>query len=221
MRLIITDVTEMHGGNYCVAGWDHQAQRMIRPLPNGGNWTAGLLQQHGIAPGASIDVAPTGQQHSSSFPHRTEDTPIQISSIQRLNGNPVNWFTGAPPAFSNVSDAFAGHVAHNNVWRNIRQGVYVPVGTQIGSLGAIYLARNAIQFIEDFNKLKIVLDDGNACYKLAVSSLALKNAWRQGGLGAIQQALPTTHQFHIRLGLARAFGNPPEKCYLMVNGIHG
>ena len=78
-----------------------------------------------------------------------------------------------------------------------------------------------MQFVVEFDKLKAVLNDGNAPFKLAVSSVALKTAWRQGGLAAVQQALPVTQQFHIRLGLARAFDNPPEKCYLMVNGIHG
>lgn len=221
MRLLVTDVTEMHGGNYCVAGWDLQIQRMVRPLPNGANWTAGLLQQHSIVPGASIDVISTGQQHQSQFPHRTEDTPININSIQRVDAGPVNWFAGAPPVHGTVSAAFAGHVSHNSVWQNVRQGAFVTLGTQVGSLGAISLPRNAVQFVEEFDKLKIILDDGSARYKLAVSSFALKTAWRQGGLGAAEQALPATRQLHIRLGLARAFDNPPEKCYLMMNGIHG
>jgi hypothetical protein len=222
MLLIITDVTEMHGGNYCVAGWDPQAQRMVRPLPNGVNWTAGLLQQHGVVPGASIDVNPTGQQHLSTFPHRTEDTPVNRATIKHVNAGPINWFAaGAPLTYGTVSDAFAGHVAYNSIWNNVRQGVYVAVGTQVGSLAAIRLSRSAVQFVEEFDKLKAVLDDGSTRYKLAVSSLALKSAWRLGGLAAVQQALPMTQQFHIRLGLARAFDNPPVKCYLMVNGIHG
>ena len=222
MRLIITDVTEMHGGNYCVAGWNAQAQRMVRPLPNGANWTAKLLQQHGIVPGASIDVTPTGQHHASAFPHHTEDTLVDQATIHHVNGGPINWFAaGAPLTYGTVSGAFSGHVFHNSIWNNVLQGVYVPVGAQIGSLAAVRLPQTAVQFVEEFDKLKAVLNDGDAYYKLAVSSLALKTAWRQGGLAAVRQALPATPQFHIRLGLARAFGNPPDKCYLMVNGIHG
>jgi hypothetical protein len=38
MEILITDVTEMGGGNCCVAGWDVVAKRMVRPLPNGSNW---------------------------------------------------------------------------------------------------------------------------------------------------------------------------------------
>jgi hypothetical protein len=222
MRLVITDLTEMHGGNYCVAGWDPEAERMVRPLPNGANWTVGLLQQHGIAPGLPIDVVPTGQQHPSEFPHRTEDMPVDRESIQHANAGPINWFAAnAPLAYGTVSDAFAGRVAHNSIWNNVRQGVYIQIGTQVGSLSAVRLPRNAVQFVEEFDKLKVVLNDGSVRYKLAVSSVALKTAWRHGGIGAMRQALPGSQLFHIRLGLARAFDNPPEKCYLMVNGIHG
>lgn len=222
MRLLITDVTEMHGGNCCVAGWDAQAQRMVRPLPNGANWTAGLLQQHRVMPGATIDVTPTGQQHPGGFPHRTEDTHVDQATIQHVSAGPINWFAaGAPPTYRTVSAAFSGHIVYDRIWKSVRQGVYVPVGTQVGSLAAVQLPRTAVQFVEHFGKLKAILNDGNARFKLAVSSLMLKTAWRQGGLAAVQQALPATQKFHIRLGLARAFGDAPDKCYLMVNGIHG
>ncbi|TIS03481.1 MAG: hypothetical protein E5X13_05815, partial [Mesorhizobium sp.] len=215
MRLIITDVTEMHGGNYCVAGWEAQGQMMIRPLPNGANWTAGLLQQHSIVPGATIDVVPTGQQHLSVYPHRTEDTPINGAGIQLVNAGPINWFAaGAPTTHGTVAAAFGGQVTQNSIWQNIRQGVHVQVGTQVASLGAIRLPRNSVQFLEEFDKLKVVLNDGTARYKLPISSLGLKAAWRHGGIAAVQQALPPSAQFHVRLGLARAFGNPPDKCYM-------
>jgi hypothetical protein len=175
-----------------------------------------------VNPGALIEVVPTGLQHQSALPHQTEDTPVYLATIQHRNAGPINWFApGAPPTNGTVSGAFAGHLAHNSVWNNVRQGVYVPQGAQVGSLAAVRLRRNAVQFVEEFDKLKAILDDGVACYKLAVSSRALKIAWRQGGLAALHQVLPPTPQFHIRLGLARAFDNPPVKCYLMVNGIHG
>lgn len=222
MRLIITDVTEMGASKYCVAGWNARAQRMVRPLPNGANWTAGLRQRHGIVPGASVDVTPTGQRHRSLFPHHTEDTPVSPATIRHVNSGPIDWFAaGAPPTYRTVSEAFSGHIAQNSIWNNVRQAVYVPVGTQVGSLAAVRCPRASVQFIETFNKLRAVLNDGDSRYELAISSLALKTAWRQGGLAAVRRSLPATPQFHIRLGLARAFGNSPDKCYLMVNGIHG
>ncbi|MGH6680812.1 MAG: hypothetical protein ACREDL_18210, partial [Bradyrhizobium sp.] len=156
------------------------------------------------------------------FPHQTEGTLIDQATIRNVDAGPINWFAaGAPLTYGTVSGAFSGHIAHNSIWNNVLQGVYVPAGAQVGSLAAVRLPRAAVQFVEDFDKLKAVLNDGHARYKLAVSSVVLKTAWRQGDLAAVQQALPATQQLHIRLGLARAFGNPPDKCYLMVNGIHG
>jgi hypothetical protein len=38
MKLLITEVTEMHGDHFCVAGWRADIGEMVRPLPNGGNW---------------------------------------------------------------------------------------------------------------------------------------------------------------------------------------
>jgi len=222
MRLLTTDVTEMHGGNFCVAGWNAQEGRMVRPLPNGSNWTAGLLQQHGVSPGVTIEADPAGQPYGSAFPHVTEDTPVARQNIRLVNADSIDWFgANAPPTQATLSAAFGGHLLHNSIWKNVRQGVYVRIGTQVRSLVAVDLARASIQFVEEFDKLKAFLSDGEARYKVAVSSLALKTAWRQGGVQAVHQALPTSPRFHVRLGLARAFGQPAEKCYLMVNGVHG
>jgi hypothetical protein len=222
MQILITDVTEMHGGNYCVAGWNAQDQRMVRPLPNGSNWTAGLLQQHGVSPGATIEAEPTGQQHGSVFPHLTEDTPINPQSIHHVNGGPIDWFgADAPPSQATLSAAFSGRLRENSIWNNVRQGVYVEVDTRIASLAAVNLARTSINFVTEFDKLRAVLDDGEARYKLAISSLALKIARQQGGVQAVREALPPSPRFHVRLGLARAFGQPAVGCYLMVNGVHG
>jgi hypothetical protein len=222
MRLIITDLTEMHGGNFCVAGWDAQTQRMVRPLPEGSNWTAGLLQQHGVAPGVTVDVNPTGQRLLSVFPHRTEDTLIDRMTIQHVTAGPSSWFgAAAPPSRGTLTATFGGNLLHNSVWNNVRQGIYVPVGTQSESLDAVELPRDRVQFVAEFDKLKAVLNDGQARYKVSVSSLVLKTAWRQGGIQAVHQALPQSARFHVRLGLARAFDQPPQKCYLMVNGVHG
>ncbi|WP_141245177.1 hypothetical protein [Mesorhizobium sp. WSM3860] len=222
MRLIITDVTEMSTGNYCVAGWRAHTQQMVRPLPGGANWTLARLQQHGVVPGATIQFLPTGQVHPGARPHSTEDTPVDANAIQLVDAGPINWIGGDSPAiFGTVAAAFDNHVANNNQWNGVFQGVYVPAGAETRSLGAIQIDRNAIELVESFEKLKAVVDDGHREYQLAVSSKVLKEAWRQGGINAARQALPGAARFHVRLGLARPFGNPADKCYMMVNGVHG
>jgi hypothetical protein len=105
MEILITDVTEMSGDNYCVAGWDTTHKRMIRPLPGGGHWPQGLIRKHGVTPGAILRAAPTGAA-TGSFPHLTEDTPIDLTSIVTTQSTP-NWIgAGAPDVSASVSEAF-------------------------------------------------------------------------------------------------------------------
>jgi hypothetical protein len=56
-----------------------------------------------------------------------------------------------------------------------------------------------------------------ASYQLTVSSKVLKEAWRTGGLVAVNNALPAREELHVRVGLARPFGEPP-KCFAMLDG---
>ncbi len=222
MRLVITDLTEMQGGNFCVAGWDGAGGHMVRPLPDGRNWTAGLLREHRVAPGATLEVSPTGRPDQSRYPHRSEDTLVDGARIRRLDAPPVDWLgEDAPPAGMTLAAAFDGHLHHGDVRGNVRHGVHVPADLPVHSLGALTLPRSLVRFAVDFDRLRLILNDGEGQYSLAVSSLALKTAWRDGGIDAVKKALPRSHLLHIRVGLARPFGQPPDKCYVMVNGIHG
>lgn len=226
MRLIVTDVTEMHGGNYCVAGWDNQANGMVRPLPMGANWTIALLQQFGILPGITIDVVPIARHQNGVYPHRSEDTYIDAGQISIANAQPVNWLSAnSPPVAGSVGQAFENHVTHSGQWNNALTGVYVPEGTQIRSLSATRLALNQIQlFQNEYNgksSLRAYVNDGLHCYNLPVVARDLREAFRCGGVAAARQLLPMHGDVHVRLGLARAWAGQPGKCYLMVNGIYG
>src|ERR671921_477110 len=99
---------------------------MVRPLPNGANWTAGILQEHRIGPGASIGLAPTGQHHPSTFPHRTEDTPVNAAGIQLVHPGLIAWMAAsAPPTLATVDQAFGGHLVHSREWNGAKQGVHI------------------------------------------------------------------------------------------------
>lgn len=222
MQILITDVTEMGASKYCVAGWCQASNAMIRPLPNGGNWPAGLLNGKGVAPGVTLDATPSNQPLHGVYPHRTEDTAIDPVSAQVIHPGPTNWWgPGAPPTAATLNAAFAGNVQHSSVWNGRHQGVYVPENTNTRSLWGLQLQRQQLQLVHE-DKLKAYLNDGQHTYVLSVSSRLLKEAFRAGGLPAANAVLPNNGLLHVRVGLARAFSAAyyPDRCYVMVNGVH-
>jgi len=211
----------MSGNSFCVAGWCTADQKMIRPLPGGANWTSDLLFQFGVVPGATIWVESRGIAANGTYPHRTEDFPVDPAKTKLLSPGPGIWFgPKAPSTSKSLAQAFEGNVERNSVWKGCMQGVHVPAGLKTRSLWGLACSRSELAFIEDFGKLKCELNDGMATYKLPISSHVLKDAWRKGGLGAVVQALPGKGLLHVRVGLARAFEQQPDKCYIMINGIH-
>jgi hypothetical protein len=218
MDILITDVTEMSGTNYCVAGWDTTNKRMVRPLPDGGHWAKTLITKYKIQPGVVVSVTPLGQA-TGTLPHLTEDTPVDSSSIKAVQSAP-NWVgSGAPKASASLGEGFGGNLRWNSTFRNVHQGVYVAASTNCDSLAAVNIGSTNLSFVESFDKLKAVLNDGTATYQLPVSSHVFKEAWRQSGVSGATSALPKRTVLHVRVGLARAFEDQPNKCYLMVNGV--
>jgi hypothetical protein len=218
MDILITDVTEMSGNNYCVAGWNAATQRMVRPLPGGGHWPTALITKYAIQPGTVLSVTPKGAP-TGKLPHLTEDTPVDADVIAARQSNP-NWGgSDAPEISPSVSEAFSNNLQWNKIFRGVRQGVYVPTGANCNSLGAVKIGKADISFSQPFGKLVAILDDGSASYQLSVSSHIYKEAWRQGGVEKATSLLPSRATFHVRVGLARDFEGQPNRCYLMINGI--
>ena len=218
MEILITDVTEMSGNNYCVAGWDATNQRMIRPLPDGGHWPQALIAKYRIQPGTLLGAKPVGTP-TGVLPHSAEDTPIEPASIRTSETSP-DWMGATAPAISpNIAQAFNNSLKWNKVFRGIHQGVYVPKGTDCNSLAAVKVGKTDISFSEPFGKLLAILNDGTVSYQLSVSSHTYKMAWREGGIAKATSLLPNRPKFQVRVGLARDFEGQPNRCYLMVNGI--
>ena len=218
MDVLITDVTEMGAGNYCVAGWDIDSKRMVRPLPNGRNWSAAIVEKHAIAPGKVVRADPQGTPNGI-YPHLTEDTPIDPASIGISTKQFSDWLGAlAPKVAIDLSTGFDGHLQWNSEWNGVRQGVHTQPGVRCPSLVGICIKKANLSFIELFDSLKATLDDGSHSYQLAASSKALKESWRKGGLVEVYNALPARNEFHVRVGLARPFRNPP-KCFAMLNGV--
>jgi hypothetical protein len=165
-----------------------------------------------------IRVEPRGTSNGI-FPHRTEDTPIDPASIKASNEVFSDWLgASAPQVAADLKRGFGGHLQWNKVWNGVKEGVHTLPRVQCSSLVAVRVPKANLSFAESFGKLKATLDDGSDSYQLTVSSKLLKEAWRAGGLAAVNDAPPARDEFHIRVGLARPFQNPP-KCYAMLNGV--
>lgn len=220
LHLLITEVTDIHRGIYCVAGWDPAGARMVRPLPDGVYWPRVLLEAAGVAPGATIAVTPNRIRLHGDYPHRTDDLPIALAPIDRLAPTPVHWFgPGAPPSAATLAEAFGGNLRHTGTWRGHRRGVHVPTGTRICSLHGLRVSSHHLTFVEEDERPRALLQDAEARYNLPVTSRGLREIWRADGIAAVRRALPAGTDLHVRVGLARGFGEQRDKCYAMLNGV--
>lgn len=218
MNILVTDVTEMSGNNYCVAGWDATNQKMIRPLPSGGHWPQYLITRHGIRPGTILNATEAGTP-TGALPHLTEDTPIDPASITTSQSQPDWVGSNGPDVSPSVSEAFDNSLKWNKIFSGVHQGVYVPKFTPCSSLASLNVSKRNISFVEPFGKLLAILNDGKARYQLSVSSHIYKKAWREGGVAKATAMLPNRSTVHVRVGLARDFEGQPNRCYLMINGV--
>ena len=225
MRLLMTDITEMHQGNYCVAGWNAATGRMVRPLPNGSNWTTQMLATHGIRGGATIQFSPIVANLNGTFPHRTEDTAINPAAIAAVKAVRPGWLTAAaPPMALSLDAAFQGHIETTGEWNGALKGAFVAEGAQIGSLAAVRVERDNFEFFEgNFNgtkSLRAYLTDGDGCYSLPVVARNFRESYRAEGVDQLNDSLPAAGDLHVRVGLARAWAGQPGKCTAMINGLY-
>ena len=220
LRLLITEVTDIHSGICCVAGWDLAGRRMVRPLPDGVHWPRSLICAAGVAPGATIAVAPNRICLRGDYPHRSEDVPIDLSPIENVATAPIDWFGAeAPPVAATLTEAFGGTARHTSLWRGHRRGTYVPTGTRTCSLHGVRIPSRWLGFIEVDDRPRALLQDAEARYTLPVACRALRDIWRRDGIAAMRRALPFATDLHVRVGLARGFREHANKCYVMLNGV--
>jgi hypothetical protein len=193
---------------------------MVRPLPDGVYWPRTLLLTTGTAPGATIAVAPNRIRLRGDYPHRTEDLPIDLAPIDLLASAPVHWFgPDAPPIAATLADAFGGNLRHTGLWRGHRRGVHVAAGTRTCSLIGLRVPSRVVSFMEEDGRLRALLADAETRYSLPVSNHELRTAWQEEGIAAVRRSLPAGTDLHVRIGLARGFGEQRDKCYAMLNGV--
>lgn len=223
MRLVVTDITQMGPKLYCLAGWDLNNKNMVRPLPNGKNWSRDVIDKNNVQVGSIIHVQSTGT-HKANFPHLTEDVEINASNIKLEKDRFTDWLgDDGPEGFSDLNAAFSGNIKYNKEFKGCKQGVYVPINTQCKSLIGMNIPTRSLEFFPnnfDVKKLKVRLKDESSHYEMSVSSHRLKSIYRQGGIEAINSITAGADYVHVRIGLARAWEDNPEKCFAMLNEVH-
>jgi hypothetical protein len=186
MEILITDVTEMHGTNYCVAGWDAANRRKVRPLPGGGHWPQALIAKHGIQPGTLLKAIAMGAA-TGAFPHLTEDTPIDPASIGTTQSSPDWVGTTAPEVSPSISEAFSNSLKWNKVFGGVHQGVYVPTGTQCSSLAAVKVGKAnipSLNHLVSLSQFSMMAQQDISSPYLAISTR------RDGGMVVLQKQPP-------------------------------
>lgn len=214
MQVIVSDVTYM-GREICVAGWYADEMRMVRPLSQvGHHWPKEMAGPDLFCMGNVIELESAGIRNTRGLPHSREDLvvrgrPTVIGTISE---------DGLAEALSDsesasVAELFQGYLQQNR---------FVMAGADCPSLGAITVERRTIRFFEKEwqgnKKLRCSFRDGaGGNFQLAVSSVSLRDLWRDGGTEALNDMAGSLGSVHVRIGLAHPFDS--GEAYAMFNGL--
>ena len=219
-QVIITDVTD-YGTQHCVAGWDIPGQRIIRPEPAPASfWQPDFVgAERPFWPGNVVEFEAATPQ-KQTYPHATEDVVVDIKTIRKVDavaladlpGRVANSVAPSLQAIFGDSLQISGSTA------------YVLADTNCSSLGAVEIARDAIQIFEDTRyqkrRLRGMVRVGAANLKMSITGSILRRIFLSEGLAGISAIFPAGGQIHMRIGLARPFDERPNKCYVQINGIY-
>lgn len=225
-QILVTDVT-CYGDLRCVAGWDVDRGRMIRPEPPTASAAEASKFWDGRFAGAGqifsvgniVRFEAADPPANFLFPHATEDRLVvegtDIQNARSLNlREMIASVAGSRSA--TLSDAFDGGLIRPNSGK-----AYVQSGHRGRSLGAIEIRADEIAFHEVYDgkrKLRARLSIDQTTYNLSVTSDALRRRWRTGGLQALEEDRKKSDRIHVRVGLARPLSG--GQCYAQINGAY-
>lgn len=217
IQIAVTDVT-IYGKQRCVAGWDINNYRMIRPVPIESEfWDArycGVRSR--FHPGRIVSFF--ARKAVTNLPHNTEDWLVvgEITSQQLL---PID-------EFQQICKQILSHQPQKIFGENLvfqSESAFVNEGANCGSLSCLELKSKDIDLIEQLNSKN--LPRLRACFtlqerklNLSITAKDLRQKYESSGLEAARDIISGTSHLHIRLGLARAIQN--GRCYLQINGIY-
>lgn len=230
-NLIITDVTR-YGNLFCVAGWDMNSGRMIRPEPPTANSAAEASRfwtDQNAGPGTFFAVGNVVRFDAAiapadfAFPHATEDRIFIAGNNSAILGQLTAAQiaqTVAAGVSASIEEAFGGqlHRAHSGK-------AHVVAGTQTSSLDAIEIQPDSISFYEDNpspgkRRLRAQIDENGVEYDFSVPADAARSRFLTDGIAALEADVAASQRIHVRLGLCRPFAEMPNSCYAQVNGLY-
>ena len=222
--MLITEVTRMQNDVFCIAAYDLHRNRMVRPMLAGkGNWTFDRLHP-GFRPGQLVLGKPGGVE-KSQYPHRTEDTPMQVTmKVLETWSESELYFALSPVASNGISQIFG---------QGLVEGRYFLEGTRCPSLGGLNIERRRLRFCfgtqnrvrlevtekdGTLHSLPITCDRFRSCFDLETRPDAVLEANQR------LQGLPAEEFILLRIGLSRGYSGSsgefnPKRCFLQINGI--
>lgn len=219
-RIVVTEVT-LYGRLRCVAGWDMDRKRMIRPEPApGAFWDARFCgERTTFHPGHVVEFR--ADQPDTPYPHRTEDRVVlgEPRCRQRL----------AWPRFLTIlEEAEDADLTGMFDGALIIEGhhAFVPEGRQCRSLGGLRVALGNLE-VRDVGdaqepKLRAHLTLLRRDLRLSVAAKDLRQLHVRDGVAAVRARLADAESLHVRLGLARLWtpDHGTAGCYLQINGVY-
>lgn len=215
MQIIVSDVTRLGHKDVCVAGWDEQAARMVRPLAAvGKHWPLAMADSRLVHAGAIIEFEPATVHNDRGTPHATEDLVVS-GSLRRIGSIPIAALPGqlAGSVSSSVAEIFSGKLMDNRV----------PAGADCSSLGAVEVNAARMGFDvrawDGDQKMRCwFYDSANQRYSFAVSALDLNADFHSRGLDAVMRRKQRFRRCHLRIGLTHPYED--GLCVPMVNGAY-
>lgn len=227
-KLVITDLTRMHGARICIAGYTRD-YTCIRPV----FWSSGLLERW-LSDRGKVVIRPFAvvefdlQEHTPHPPH-TEDWIID--EIYRQHCGMLD--AGQQKHFlTKIADKDVASIYGAPILRE--EGAYIEAGSGTRSLGTVVPRRIRQVYYEKKDTgrwdYRISFTDSKGeSYSLGVTDLAFRylldnarvrqNVAPEDATGHLTAFFQKAHVF-LRIGLSRNWEKHPDRCFLQITGVH-
>lgn len=219
-RLLVTDITNF-GDLRCVAGWDLDRSKMIRPEPfPGGFWHSDKTAPSGpFELGGTVQFAAKKPHPMTEYPHLTEDRVVtgEITVAAPLEDRAAKKLLQSA-AFNSLDDLFDSKLVVDG------DKAYVPVGAECPSLGGLVVPakRVAVESYHNFKgkqRLRLRFRDPNYSLAPNLTSTKAYEIHAAGEIDELNMRISKASKLLLRVGLARGFPEVPDRCYMQINGL--